>query len=68
MQLNFQFETNDQGGYPYATYNKETQTANPINYNHKSIYQRDLYSTGLNMEFNGNGYRAEICYQPSIYG
>jgi iron complex outermembrane recepter protein len=60
MQLNFQFETNDQGGYPYATYNKETQTANPINYNHKSIYQRDLYSTGLNMEFNGNGYRARF--------
>lgn len=60
MQLNFQFETNDQGGYPYATYNKETQTANPINYNHKSIYQRDLFSTGLNMEYNGNGYRARF--------
>lgn len=60
MQLNFQFETNDQGGYPYATYNKETQTANPINYNHKSIYQRDLFSTGLNIEYNGNGYRARF--------
>lgn len=56
-QLNVQFETSDQGGYPYAIYNKETQSANPINYNHRSLYQRDLLSTGLNLEYNGRGYR-----------
>jgi iron complex outermembrane recepter protein len=57
MQVNLQFEDSDQGGYPYATYNKETQKANPINYNHPSLYERQLISSGLNMEYSGKGYR-----------
>jgi outer membrane receptor protein involved in Fe transport len=57
MQLNFQFETSDQGGYPYAIYNKETQKANDINYDHWSGYQRDLLSGGLNIEYSGSAFR-----------
>lgn len=57
MQLNFQFETSDQGGYPYAIYNKETRQANDINYNHWSGYQRDLLSGGLNIEYSGSAFR-----------
>lgn len=57
IQVNVKFETSDQGGYPYAIYNKETQRANPINYNHKSLYQRNLLSSGLNVEYFGKGYR-----------
>ena len=57
MQLNFSYEKSDQGGYPYATYNKETQKANPINYNHASLYNRELLSSGINIEYSGKGYR-----------
>ncbi len=57
MQYNFQFENNDQGGYPYAIYDKTEQKAKDINYDHVSGYERTLVSNGLNVEYNAAGYR-----------
>ncbi|MFW6225135.1 MAG: TonB-dependent receptor [Bacteroidota bacterium] len=41
------FETSEQGGYPYAIYKTETQSAGPVNYNEESGYKRDLLSSAL---------------------
>lgn len=57
MQYTFQFENNEQGGYPYALYDKTTQKAGEIKYDHWSGYMRDLISNGLNIEYNGSFYR-----------
>ncbi len=57
VQLNLSFENSEQGGYPYAIYDRDTQKANPINYNHPSGYNRDLLSAGLNIERMGSSYR-----------
>lgn len=48
------FERNSQLGYAYAVYNTDTQTANDINYNKESSYDRDQLSIGLNLEHIGN--------------
>jgi len=45
------YENDTQNGYPYAVYNTTTQTANTVNYNHPSFYERDLLSIGLNTEY-----------------
>ena len=52
--LSVDFERNNQLGYPYATYNIDTQTASEINYNKESSYDRDQLSVGLNIEYIGN--------------
>jgi len=52
-----QYETSDQGGYPYALYNKTTQSADSIRYDHVSSYDRDLLSGGLNVEISMKRYR-----------
>lgn len=49
-------EISDQGGYPYAEYNKETQTASKINYNEYSFYNRDLLSNALVYKYKGPRY------------
>ncbi len=48
------FERNNQLGYAYAVYNTGNQTANEINYNRESAYDRDQLSIGLNLEYIGN--------------
>jgi iron complex outermembrane recepter protein len=57
IQYNFQFENNDQGGYPYAIYDKTKQEAKEINYDHWSGYKRTLISNGLNIEYSGAAFR-----------
>lgn len=57
MQYTFQFENNEQGGYPYALYDKTTQKAGEIKYDHWSGYMRNLISNGLNIEYTGSFYR-----------
>ena len=52
--LSVDFERNNQLGYAYAVYNTDTQTANDINYNKESSYDRDQLSIGLNLEYIGN--------------
>lgn len=49
-------EISDQGGYPYAVYDKETQTSSPINYDEYSFYNRDLISNALVYKYKGPRY------------
>ena len=41
-----------QGGYPYALYNKDTQTDGLINYNQASGYDRYLISNALKLKYD----------------
>ena len=50
-QFNIQGETSKQGGYPYAIFDSETQSAKSVNYNHPASYNRDLLSSGLNVNY-----------------
>ncbi len=54
--LSVDFEKSNQLGYPYAIYNVETQSANEVNYNKESSYDRDQLSIGLNMEHISNSF------------
>ena len=42
----------DQGGYPYAIYNAETDMAEDVSYNQASSYQRKMNSNGLVFHYN----------------
>lgn len=57
IQTSLQYETSDQGGYPYALYNKTTQLTDSIRYDHVSSYDRDMLSAGLNVEISLKRYR-----------
>jgi iron complex outermembrane recepter protein len=46
------FESSSQGGYPYALFNDSLKTAEEINYNHYSSYDRDLFSDALLLRYN----------------
>ncbi len=50
--LSLNYEQNDQLGYPYAIYDIDTQIASDVNYDSESSYNRELFSTGLNLEYN----------------
>ncbi len=49
--VSLQYEDSKQGGYPYALYNDSTNQAAEVNYNQESIYNREMLSSGLNLEF-----------------
>jgi outer membrane receptor protein involved in Fe transport len=49
--VNVQYEDSKQGGYPYAIFNDETLQASDINYDSESIYNRNMLSTGLNLQY-----------------
>ena len=51
--LNVQYEDSKQGGYPYAVFNDETMKADDINYDMESIYNRKMFSAGLNLQYSG---------------
>ncbi len=53
---NFQYEDSRQGGYPYALYNDELMQAEDISYNKKSIYNRKMLSSGLNLKYSAPGF------------
>jgi outer membrane receptor protein involved in Fe transport len=44
-------DQSNQGGYPYALYNKATQTDGFVNYNQKSGYDRYLMSNALKLKY-----------------
>jgi iron complex outermembrane receptor protein len=60
-----QYENSKQGGYPYALYTDSTNTADSINYNDESIYNRNLLSTGVNLQYSATNFniRAVSSYQ-----
>ncbi|NPA36948.1 MAG: TonB-dependent receptor [Chlorobi bacterium] len=58
LKINFvaSYEKNDENGYPYAIYDTTTQTRSDINYNEKSFYNRDLFSTGANIKYDASSF------------
>jgi outer membrane receptor protein involved in Fe transport len=46
-------EISRQGGYPYAIYNSDTGRAGKINYNQESIYNRNMFSDALLVNYSG---------------
>ena len=54
--LNIQYEDSKQGGYPYAIFDDNTNEAQDIDYDSKSIYNRKLLSSGINMQYSGEKY------------
>lgn len=47
-------ELSRQGGYPYALYDDETGSAEEINYNQLSTYDRNLFSDALLLRYDGD--------------
>jgi len=47
------FERSEQGGYPYALFDGETQTVADVNYNSPSGYDRDMLSNALIYKYKG---------------
>ncbi len=62
---NLQYEDSKQVGYPYALFNDSTNQAGDINYDHESIYNRKLLSSGFNVGFSGETFEftASTSYQ-----
>ncbi|WP_347839340.1 TonB-dependent receptor [uncultured Draconibacterium sp.] len=50
------YEKSEQFGFPYAVYNKETNTSNDISINEENGYERDLFSNGLVAKFRNEKY------------
>lgn len=48
-------EISRQGGYPYAIYNEELGRAEEINYNQSSLYNRNMFSDALLINYSGTG-------------
>lgn len=48
------FDNSQQGGYPYAIYNSNTQQASDISYDKYSSYNRKLLTANALFQFNGN--------------
>lgn len=59
------FEISRQGGYPYAIYNDSLRSAEKINYNQYSLYNRDLFSDALLVRYAGDkfDFTATTSYQ-----
>lgn len=49
------FEHLDQGGYPYAIYDRNTGKSQPVSYNAPSSYERRMNSNGLVMQYETPG-------------
>lgn len=49
-------DQSNQGGYPYALYDKATQTDGLVNYNQKSGYDRYLMSNALRLKYISTGW------------
>lgn len=50
------YELSKQGGYPYALYNDSTSSAENINYNQYSSYNRSLFSDAFLIKYSGNNF------------
>lgn len=59
------FERSEEGGYPYALYDDETNTRSAINYNEFSFYDRDMLSNAFVYKYKGERYElhATSAYQ-----
>lgn len=50
------YEYTDQGGYAYGLYDRQTGKIAPIAYNDESNYRRSLFNSGLNIEYQAEGF------------
>ncbi len=56
MRFVLGYEKSTQDGFPYAVYDIDTQTAQPINYNKPSEYDRDFLSSGFYLNHTGKAF------------
>ncbi|ADV44711.1 TonB-dependent receptor plug [Bacteroides helcogenes P 36-108] len=65
LRLNASFDYSEQGGYPYGPYNAENGTVGAVNYNRYSSYHREIFTTGLNIRYEGKnfGFNSQTSYQ-----
>ena len=65
LTADISYRNSDQGGYPYAVYNVETEETGEINYNRYSSYLRQLTTAGLNALYEGDGFQlnSQTAYQ-----
>ncbi len=65
LTVDISYRNSDQGGYPYAVYNVETEETGEINYNRYSSYLRQLTTAGLNALYEGDGFQlnSQTAYQ-----
>ncbi len=54
MRFVLGYEKNNQDGFPYAVYDIENQTAQAINYNQPSAYDRDFLSGGYFLNYEAD--------------
>lgn len=54
------FELSRQGGYPYAIYNDSLERAEEINYNQYSLYDRNLFSDALLINYTDVNYELSV--------
>ncbi len=54
MRFVLGYEKNNQDGFPYAVYDIENQTAQAINYNQPSTYDRDFLSGGYFLNYEAD--------------
>jgi outer membrane receptor protein involved in Fe transport len=57
-----QYEDSKQGGYPYALFDDQEMKAGDISYDKESIYNRQLLSAGVNMNYSGPGFSLRVNY------
>jgi len=56
FDLNVSYEYSDQGGYPYAAYDKTTGKIGDVSTNRESTYYRGLLNAGLNISYQARNY------------
>ncbi|MBR5298492.1 MAG: TonB-dependent receptor [Parabacteroides sp.] len=54
--LTSSFDYSNQGGYPYAICDTINHEPGDVNYNEYSSYKRTLSTTGVSVNYSGNGY------------
>lgn len=65
LKLTHTFDYSDQGGYPYAVLDQETNKIGDVNYDKFSSYKRTMSSTGLSLIYSTNRFslNSQTAYQ-----
>ncbi|MDR1631929.1 MAG: TonB-dependent receptor [Dysgonamonadaceae bacterium] len=54
------FDGLDQGGYPYAEFDPETQRTEEVNYNDYSLYRRNILSSGVSLIYMADKFSLNV--------
>jgi outer membrane receptor protein involved in Fe transport len=65
LQYTGAFDGLDQGGYPYAEFDPETQKTGDVNYNDYSLYRRTIVSSGASLIYSADRFslNAQTAFQ-----